>query len=108
MTCVGNSGPLPEIVAKTVEEVSCKPVRTGWNQSDVSNQNNLVVAGVLSANRNFEGRVHPLTRANYLMSPMLVVAFALADRIDIDFLTEPLGETLILLLFSSKVSRSLY
>jgi aconitate hydratase len=72
-TCIGNSGPLPEPVAQAVEE------------------NKLVVAAVLSGNRNFEGRVNPLTRFNYLMSPPLVVAYALAGRMDIDFNTEPLG-----------------
>jgi aconitate hydratase len=72
-TCIGNSGPLPEPVAQAVEE------------------NKLVVAAVLSGNRNFEGRVNPLTRFNYLMSPPLVVAYALAGRMDIDFTTEPLG-----------------
>jgi aconitate hydratase len=72
-TCIGNSGPLPEPVAQAVEE------------------NRLVVAAVLSGNRNFEGRVNPLTRFNYLMSPPLVVAYALAGRMDIDFNTEPLG-----------------
>jgi len=51
----------------------------------------LVVAAVLSGNRNFEGRVHPITRANYLASPPLVVAFALAGRVDIDFENEPIG-----------------
>ncbi|MBI5622466.1 MAG: aconitate hydratase AcnA [Elusimicrobia bacterium] len=72
-TCIGNSGPLPEPVA---EAVSSK---------------NLVVASVLSGNRNFEGRVNPLTKANYLASPPLVVAYALAGRIDLDLLKEPLG-----------------
>ena len=72
-TCIGNSGPLPEPIAQAVEE------------------NKLVVAAVLSGNRNFEGRVNPLTRFNYLMSPPLVVAYALAGRMDIDFNTEPLG-----------------
>jgi aconitate hydratase A / 2-methylisocitrate dehydratase len=72
-TCIGNSGPLPEPIAQAVE------------------QNKLVVAAVLSGNRNFEGRVNPLTRFNYLMSPPLVVAYALAGRMDIDFNTEPLG-----------------
>jgi aconitate hydratase len=72
-TCIGNSGPLPEPIAHAVEE------------------NKLVVAAVLSGNRNFEGRVNPLTRFNYLMSPPLVVAYALAGRMDIDFNTEPLG-----------------
>ena len=72
-TCIGNSGPLDEAVAAAVEA------------------NDLVVAAVLSGNRNFEGRIHPLARASYLASPPLVVAFALAGRVDIDLLTEPLG-----------------
>jgi len=73
MTCIGNSGELAEEVSKAI------------------NANDLVVASVLSGNRNFEGRVHPATRANYLASPPLVVAYALAGRVDIDFETEPLG-----------------
>jgi aconitate hydratase len=72
-TCIGNSGPLPEPVAKAVEG------------------GNLAVAAVLSGNRNFEGRVNPLTRANYLASPPLVVAYALAGTMDLDLETEPLG-----------------
>ncbi|MEW6754052.1 MAG: aconitate hydratase AcnA [Candidatus Latescibacterota bacterium] len=72
-TCIGNSGPLPEPIARAVEE------------------HKLVVCSVLSGNRNFEGRVHPLTRANYLASPPLVVAYALAGRADIDFASEPIG-----------------
>ncbi len=72
-TCIGNSGPLSEPVAKAVEE------------------NELVVAAVLSGNRNFEARIHPQVRANYLASPVLVVAYALAGRIDIDFRKESLG-----------------
>jgi len=72
-TCIGNSGPLPQPVADAVDE------------------NKLVVAAVLSGNRNFEGRVNPLTRFNYLASPPLVVAYALAGRMDIDFDREPLG-----------------
>ncbi len=72
-TCIGNSGPLPEPVAEAVRK------------------ENLVVAAVLSGNRNFEGRVNPLVRANYLASPPLVVAFALAGRVDIDLANEPLG-----------------
>ncbi|HZD04231.1 MAG TPA: aconitate hydratase AcnA, partial [Longimicrobiales bacterium] len=72
-TCIGNSGPLPEPIHRAVEE------------------NGLVVSSVLSGNRNFEARIHPLVRANYLASPMLVVAFALAGRIDIDLYNEPLG-----------------
>jgi aconitate hydratase len=72
-TCIGNSGPLPEPVGSAVKE------------------NGLVVAAVLSGNRNFEGRIHPLVRANYLASPPLVVAYALAGQMDIDLNTEPLG-----------------
>ncbi|HEY7336011.1 MAG TPA: aconitate hydratase AcnA [Bryobacteraceae bacterium] len=72
-TCIGNSGPLPEPVAAAVTE------------------NKLVVASVLSGNRNFEGRVNPLVRANYLASPPLVVAYALAGRVDIDLSNDPLG-----------------
>src|SRR5207302_7679803 len=71
--CIGNSGPLPEPVSHAIEE------------------GNLVVAAVLSGNRNFEGRVHPEVRANYLASPPLVVAYALAGRMDIDLYNEPLG-----------------
>ena len=65
-TCIGNSGPLPDVIARLIDEHS------------------LVTAAVLSGNRNFEARVHPQVRANYLASPMLVVAFALAGRVDID------------------------
>jgi aconitate hydratase len=72
-TCIGNSGPLPGEVAKAV---------TGED---------LVAAAVLSGNRNFEGRVHPLVKANYLASPPLVVAYALAGTVDIDLINEPLG-----------------
>jgi aconitate hydratase len=72
-TCIGNSGPLPEPIRRAVEA------------------NGLVVASVLSGNRNFEGRIHPDVRANYLASPPLVVAYALAGRIDIDLTQEPLG-----------------
>jgi len=72
-TCIGNSGPLPGEVAKAV---------TG---------SDLVAAAVISGNRNFEGRVHPLVRANYLASPPLVVAFALAGTVNIDLSTEPVG-----------------
>jgi aconitate hydratase len=74
MTCLGNSGPLPEDVARAVSD------------------NNLVAAAVLSGNRNFEGRVHPLVKANFLASPPLVVAYALAGTVDIDLLHEPIGE----------------
>jgi aconitate hydratase len=73
-TCIGNSGPLPE------------PIETGIKE------NNLVAASVLSGNRNFEGRIHPQTKANYLASPPLVVAYALAGRVDFDFASESLGE----------------
>ena len=72
-TCIGNSGPLDEPVAKAIEE------------------NDLVVAAVLSGNRNFEGRIHPLVRASYLASPPLVVAFALAGSVDRDLTTQPIG-----------------
>jgi aconitate hydratase len=72
-TCIGNSGPLDAPVAKAIEE------------------NDLVVAAVLSGNRNFEGRIHPLVRASYLASPPLVVAFALAGTVDIDLTAQPLG-----------------
>jgi aconitate hydratase len=72
-TCIGNSGPLPDPVAKAVTD------------------GDLVVAAVLSGNRNFEGRVHPLVRANYLASPMLVVTYALAGNINGDLTKEPVG-----------------
>ncbi|CAN5777707.1 aconitate hydratase AcnA [soil metagenome] len=72
-TCIGNSGPLPDEVSKAVQE------------------GELVVASVLSGNRNFEGRIHSEVRANFLMSPPLVVAFAIAGRIDIDLYNEPIG-----------------
>lgn len=73
MTCIGNSGPLPQEVVDAIEK------------------GDLVVVGILSGNRNFEGRVHPNTRANYLASPLLVVAYALAGTVKIDFETEPIG-----------------
>ncbi|HEY6674028.1 MAG TPA: aconitate hydratase, partial [Rubrobacteraceae bacterium] len=72
-TCIGNSGPLPEEISKAVEE------------------NDLVVAAVLSGNRNFEGRINPDVRANYLASPPLVVAYALAGTVDIDLANDPIG-----------------
>ena len=72
--CIGNSGPLPDPIANAVKE------------------KDLVVAAVLSGNRNFEGRVHPQVKANYLASPMLVVAYAIAGRMDVDLTTEPLGK----------------
>jgi aconitate hydratase len=73
-TCIGNSGPLPEEIDKAIREAD------------------LVACAVLSGNRNFEGRIHPSVRANYLASPPLVVAYALAGRVDIDFAKEPLGK----------------
>jgi aconitate hydratase len=73
-TCIGNSGPLPGEVAKAVSGAE------------------LIAAAVISGNRNFEGRVHPLVKANYLASPQLVVAYALAGTVDIDLLNEPLGQ----------------
>ncbi len=73
-TCIGNSGPLPEPIARAVKE------------------HDLVVAAVLSGNRNFEGRINPLVRANYLASPLLVVAYAIAGTINTDLVNEPIGK----------------
>uniref|UniRef100_A0A0C9QGU2 Cytoplasmic aconitate hydratase n=1 Tax=Fopius arisanus TaxID=64838 RepID=A0A0C9QGU2_9HYME len=73
MTCIGNSGPLDDSIVDAIEK------------------NELVCCGVLSGNRNFEGRIHPSTRANYLASPLLVIAYAIAGTVDIDFEKEPLG-----------------
>ncbi|WP_251550634.1 aconitate hydratase AcnA [Neobacillus muris] len=73
-TCIGNSGPLKEEIEKTIAE------------------NDLLVTSVLSGNRNFEGRIHPLVKANYLASPPLVVAYALAGTVNIDFASEPIGK----------------
>ena len=75
-TCIGNSGPLAAPISEAVQD------------------NGLVVSAVLSGNRNFEARIHPLVRANYLASPVLVVAFALTGRVDIDLYNEPLGQDL--------------
>ena len=72
-TCIGNSGPLPQTVAESVSD------------------NDLTVAAVLSGNRNFEGRVHPQVKANYLASPVLVVAYAISGRMDINLAVEPIG-----------------
>jgi len=72
-SCIGNSGPLPPAIAKAIDD------------------HELVVCSVLSGNRNFEARVHPQVKMNYLMSPMLVVAFAIAGRVDIDLTTEPIS-----------------
>lgn len=74
MTCIGNSGGIDENIANAIEK------------------NDLVCCGVLSGNRNFEGRIHPSTRANYLASPLLVIAYAIAGTVDIDFETDPLGQ----------------
>ncbi len=73
-TCIGNSGPLPDAVSTAIQE------------------GDLTVAAVLSGNRNFEGRIHPLVKANYLASPPLVVAYALAGTVNIDLVNDPLGE----------------
>jgi len=73
-TCIGNSGPLPEPISEAIKK------------------NNLVVAAVLSGNRNFEGRINPDVQANFLASPLLVVAYAIAGTIDIDLINEPLGK----------------
>ncbi|MBG9914996.1 aconitate hydratase AcnA [Bacillus sonorensis] len=75
-TCVGNSGPLSQEVAKTIID------------------NDMIVSGVLSGNRNFEGRIHPLIKANFLASPPLVIAYAIAGTIDINLRDEPLGKDL--------------
>ena len=72
-SCIGNSGPLSPKISKAVED------------------NNLIVSSVLSGNRNFEARIHPQVKMNFLMSPMLVVAYAIAGRIDIDLTTEPIS-----------------
>ena len=74
-TCIGNSGPLPDDVARAVDD------------------RDLVVAAVLSGNRNFDGRIHPQVRASYLASPPLCVAYALTGRIDVDLTTDPIGRT---------------
>ncbi|MEM0078849.1 MAG: aconitate hydratase AcnA [Nitrososphaerota archaeon] len=73
-TCIGNSGPLPEEISKAIKN------------------NNLYAVSILSGTRNFAGRIHPLTRGSFLASPLLVVAYALAGRIDIDFDNEPIGK----------------
>ena len=78
MTCIGNSGDLQEHITKLVEA-----------------NKDMVFTSVLSGNRNFEGRVHPLTKANYLLAPVYVVAYALAGRINIDFETEPIAQSTV-------------
>ncbi|MCX5681462.1 MAG: aconitate hydratase AcnA, partial [Candidatus Omnitrophica bacterium] len=74
LTCIGNSGPVEEIVAKKIAD------------------DKLIVAGILSGNRNFEGRVHPLVKANYLASPPLVIAYALCGNMNVDLTRQPLGQ----------------
>jgi aconitate hydratase len=74
MTCIGNSGPLEKELKEAISK------------------NKLIAVAILSGNRNFEGRVHPDCKANYLASPPLVVAYAIAGRIDFDFEKEPLGK----------------
>ena len=74
MTCIGNSGPLPEEVVSAIEK------------------GDLVAVRVLSGNRNFEGRINPHTRANYLASPPLCIAYAIAGTVSIDFESEPIGK----------------
>lgn len=81
-TCIGNSGPLPEEVGKAIED------------------NDLVCCGVLSGNRNFEGRIHAQVRANYLASPPLVVAYAIAGTTLIDFESEALGFIVMEIMYS--------
>src|SRR5262249_57793088 len=78
-TCIGNSGPLPDAISGAIRE------------------GDLVACAVLSGNRNFEARIHPEVKANYLASPPLVLAYALARRMDIDFDTEPLQRDVHLL-----------
>ncbi len=73
-TCIGNSGPLPEPIEEAIKK------------------GNLTVGAVLSGNRNFEGRIHPLVKTNWLASPPLVVAYALAGNMNIDLTREPLGQ----------------
>ncbi len=73
-TCIGNSGPLPDSISKAIHD------------------GDLVAVSVLSGNRNFEGRISPDVRANFLASPPLVVAYALAGRMDIDLANEPIGK----------------
>jgi aconitate hydratase len=73
MSCIGNSGALPDVIEKTIQD------------------EDIVACAVLSGNRNFEGRVHPLTRGNYLASPPLVVAYAIAGNVNIDFEKDPIG-----------------
>ena len=85
-TCIGNSGPLPEAVSNAIAE------------------GDLVACAVLSGNRNFEARIHPEIKANYLASPPLVVAYALAGRMDVDVITEPLGPTPTVTPCSSRTS----
>ena len=73
-TCIGNSGPLDQDISEEIEH------------------SNLVVASVLSGNRNFEGRIHPLVKANFLASPLLVIAYSITGTVDIDLTSDPLGK----------------
>ena len=73
MTCIGNSGELDPVISQAITE------------------NDIVACAVLSGNRNFEARVHPLSRGNYLASPALVVAYAIAGTVNLDFENEPIG-----------------
>ena len=73
-TCIGNSGPLDQNISEEIEH------------------SNLTVASVLSGNRNFEGRIHPLVKANFLASPLLVIAYSIAGTVDIDLTNSPLGK----------------
>ena len=73
-TCIGNSGPLDQDISEEIEH------------------SNLIVASVLSGNRNFEGRIHPLVKANFLASPLLVIAYSIAGTVDIDLTCDPLGK----------------
>ena len=118
MTCIGNSGPLPEPVVQAIDSVrvsaymcQCSHTSQAYDSCPVAvfvclsvcifsfliclspSQGDLVAVGVLSGNRNFEGRINPHTRANYLASPLLCIAYALAGTVSIDFETEPLGKT---------------
>lgn len=123
MTCIGNSGPLSEPVSEAIEKVNgilyeivctvllnefwiisnsssqkgktCKGLCFVFDCLSVAFQGDLVAVGVLSGNRNFEGRIHPLTRANYLASPPLVIAYAIAGTVLIDFEKEPLGKAIL-------------
>ena len=89
MTCIGNSGPLPESVVTAIDQAD------------------LVAVGVLSGNRNFEGRINPHTRANYLASPPLCIAYAIAGTVLIDFEKEPLGKNIVYVACTCRVYMTL-